>query len=136
MAAADVSLEEDALRQRAVARRLQILLAAHILLSGLPATVRFLPAQMQFQPTLLALVQCVLQYPALGQMMLLGLWAGLGTGRTTSRLTSTLLGCAYLAIWPTFGPTWSSPATWADCLSQYRRAAVFIYVLVGMLAAA
>ncbi|HET6883414.1 MAG TPA: hypothetical protein VFI31_24905 [Pirellulales bacterium] len=137
MATADGSLAERASCPRSVVRRLQWLLAGHLLLGLLPAAVRLLPAQMQLWPQhdLVQLTQLALLYPSLGQMMLLGLWAGLGGSRMSVRFIGTILGCTYLAIWPTIGPPWSAPGTWADWLRHYRQAFFFIGMVVGILAA-
>jgi hypothetical protein len=90
---------------------LRCLLASHALLGTVPTAICLVPADIRFLPLLWALF-CV----SFGQMMLLGFWIGMGAGRAIWRLFAALLGCAYLAVWP------SVVARSLDPTSSYGRA--------------
>jgi len=70
----------------------RLLIAAHVLLAAVPLGEVFLLDDMAYLP-----IRWVFAAIHLGQLMLLGLWAGLGGTELRWRLVITVVTCAYLA---------------------------------------
>ncbi|HUY33813.1 MAG TPA: hypothetical protein VMV69_13775 [Pirellulales bacterium] len=115
-------------------RKLRRLVTLHLLLSVVPATGSLVvPPEMRFISLRWALASVFL-----GQLMLLSFWGGMGTSRGIRRLAGALLGCAYLAIWPTlasmFRPSTAEtpPTHWIiEFLTVFGQECIVVVPLTG-----
>jgi hypothetical protein len=89
----------DGLRKSgAIAPRIKILVAVHLVLGIMPAVLFLFPQENQF-----VIVKGVLISISFAQIMLLSFWAGMGTSSGINRFLGGLLGIAYITTWPIFG---------------------------------
>ena len=75
--------------------RLKVLLVVHLVLSIAPVTIFLLPGGLLWLPVIWALSGI-----SLAEVMLLGVWAGLGSPTGARRWFAMLAGAAYIAAWP------------------------------------
>ena len=80
------------------APRLRWLVVVHLVLAVVAGAGFMIRAEVRFLPLLWA--ACAVW---LGQLMLLGFWAGMGTSKPVHRAFGTLFGVAYVGIWPIVG---------------------------------
>lgn len=86
-------------------RYMRRLIGCHLLLALVPVAIGFIPAEVRYLPLLWAVASI-----AVGQLMLLSFWAGLGKGSIGWRFIVIVAGITYLAIWSTLGSFLSGAA--------------------------
>lgn len=102
--------------------KLRVLVAIHLALTASPLAVQ--PLAMLFRPNSIWLlpVNGGAQSVLVGQLMLLAFWAGLGTSGRAWRITGTVAGTSYVALWstsPHLLSLWNSPnSSWTDGLGE------------------
>ena len=82
-------------RSAAVARRLRLLVGAHLFVGAAPLLSLLVPLEVRFLPLIWATASV-----SLAQLMLLAFWVGMGTSRGMVRVAGGLMGSAYVATWP------------------------------------
>jgi len=123
----NVPPDTETMCHMAIIRRLRWLVASHLLLAVVPTAVCLVPGDIRFLPLLWALSSV-----ALGQMMLLSFWAGLGAGRAIWRFFSALMGCTYLAIWQSLGSMlWDKVQGEAEAVTPTNPLTAFIDELLS-----
>jgi hypothetical protein len=92
------------LREAPMPGRIKLLLAIHLVLGIAPAAMFLHPGDLRWIPLTWALSGI-----AVGQLMLVGVWAGLGAATGVQRWLGIAVGTIYLSVWPTIGIAFVAP---------------------------